>query len=140
MNLLLRYSYMLAQFGSKLILMGGCINNDKAKPQHRQLRSLPFQREFFNVPDSQYRGNARDGAYGLSYSSEKTRMSNYFPMSQQKWRILPSCIYDPECLSDLELERSTILRGLLCFEKLIVKALFSISTDCNNEILSVAYQ
>ena len=94
MYLLLRYSDRLTQFGSKLVYMGGCINNDKAKTT-TPLVTFPTLRKkkrgsSLTSPANQYRGDAGDGVYGLSYSSEKARMSNHFPMSWQKKRVFLS--------------------------------------------------
>ena len=70
--------------------MGGCINNDKAKTT-TPLVTFPTLRKkrgsSLTSPANQYRGDAGDGVYGLSCSSEKARMSNHFPMSWQKKRV-----------------------------------------------------
>ena len=73
--------------------MGGCINNDKAKTT-TPLVTFPTLRKkrgsSLTSPANQYRGDAGDGVYGLSCSSEKARMSNHFPMSWQKKRVFHS--------------------------------------------------
>ena len=38
------YLASLAQFNSKLLKMEACINDDKARPRHRELRSLLLAR------------------------------------------------------------------------------------------------
>ena len=61
-----------------------CINNNKARSQCRELHSLLSITSHAN----QYREDAGDKAYGLSSSSDKTRISNHLQMSWWRQHIL----------------------------------------------------
>ena len=58
-------------------------------------------------PASQYSEDAEDGAYGLSFLSERTRISDHLQMSLQRQHILLSYFKTLECWSGLGLEPET---------------------------------
>ena len=53
--------------------MWACINDDEARPQHWELRSLLFECEgSLTSPENQYKEDVGDGSYGFSSFSKKT--------------------------------------------------------------------
>ena len=61
------------------------------RPQHRELRLLPFANREWVLLTSlgvNYKQGLWDGAYGLSSFSEKARKSNHLQMSEQRQHFL----------------------------------------------------
>ena len=66
MYVFLQYLDRLTQFSLKLVKLWACINNDKTRTQHRELRSLLFARKVWvplMSPAKQYKVYAEDGAH-----------------------------------------------------------------------------
>ena len=93
----LRYSEGLAQFSFKSGLNGVCINNNRASLQHQELHvhSQELTCTFPTLcekcvgysPANQYRGDAGDGAYGLSSFSEKIECLTIFGWSSKSSKL-----------------------------------------------------
>ena len=74
-----------------------CIKN---RPPHWELHALLFSNsEWVSVSQAYYlfTEGLWDGAYSLSYLSEKTSKSNHLHMSLQRQHFLLSYFEDPEC-------------------------------------------